>query len=290
MATNGVTNNKGEDDGMIHVTDTGSHDNFGGNLSHVKTGMTISPELFEKLYLTPKTAAVGDFRKRFANPTPLGLMGFIISATTFAAIMMGWGGSTTLDGVAGIFFFTGPVLLLLATIFEWIMGNFFSMMVMGMFSVFWLSFGVLETPSWGIAASYSANGDAAAGAATVGYNAAVALYLLVWGFWLFTTWIFTLKTNMIFASIFFFAFISSFLFSAAYWKVSTGDYSMATKLQKTGGATFFILAILGWYITVVMMAAEMRITIGLPVGDLSHFWPSAEGDLADMERGEVKED
>lgn len=48
MATNGVTNRKGEDDGMIHVTDT-HQDNLGGNLSHVKTGMTISPELFEKV-------------------------------------------------------------------------------------------------------------------------------------------------------------------------------------------------------------------------------------------------
>lgn len=284
MATNGVTNRKGEDDGMIHVTD----DKLGGNLSHVKTGMTISPELFEKLYLTPKTPAVGDFRKRFANPTPLGLMGFIISATTFAAIMMGWGGSTTLVGVAGIFFFTGPVLLLLALIFEWIMGNFLSMMIMGMFGVFWLSFGVLETPSWAIAASYSPTGDAAEGAASKGYNAAVALYLLVWGFWLFTTWIFTLKTNTVFAAIFFFAFISSFLLSGAYWKVSTGDYGMAMKLQKAGGATFFILALLGYYITVVMMAAEMRMTISLPVGDLSHFWPTHPGDLADMEQGEVK--
>ncbi|PMD53640.1 uncharacterized protein K444DRAFT_540852 [Hyaloscypha bicolor E] len=261
---------------------------MGGNLSYVKTGMTISPELFEKLYLTPKTPAVGDFRKRFANPTPLGLMGFIISATTFAAIMMGWGGSTTLVGVAGIFFFTGPVLLLLALIFEWIMGNFLSMMIMGMFGVFWLSFGVLETPSWAIAASYSPTGDAAEGAASKGYNAAVALYLLVWGFWLFTTWIFTLKTNTVFAAIFFFAFISSFLFSGAYWKVSTGDYGMAMKLQKAGGATFFILALLGYYITVVMMAAEMRMTISLPVGDLSHFWPTHPGDLADMEQGEVK--
>jgi uncharacterized protein len=135
---------------------------------------------------------------------------------------------------SGIFFFTGPVLLLLALIFEWIMGNFLSMMVMGMFAVFWLSFGVLEAPSWGIAASYSATGDPAAGAATKGYNAAVALYLLVWGFWLFTTWIFTLKTNTIFALIFFFAFISSFIFSGAYWKVSTGDYNMAMKLQKVG--------------------------------------------------------
>lgn len=279
MTSNGVDHSlKATDDGIIE-------DNGGPNLTHYKSagGMTISPELFEKLYLTPKTAVTGDFRKRFANPTPLGLMGFIIAANTFAMIEMGWGGAASLDAVVGIFYFTGPVLLLLTTIFEWIMGNFFSMIVMGMFSVFWLSFGVLQTPSWGIAASYSATGDAAAGAATKAYNAAIALYLLVWGFWLFTTFIFTLKTNTIFAAIFFFAFLSSFVFSGAYWKVSTGDYDIATKLQKTGGALFFILALLGYYITVVMIAAEMRMTVNLPVGDLSHFWPQ-NTDLADMEK------
>ncbi|KAK0099401.1 hypothetical protein ONS96_008428 [Cadophora gregata f. sp. sojae] len=237
------------------------------------------------LYLTPKTQSTGDFRKRFANPTPLGLMGFVISSLTYASIMMGWGGSTTLTGVAGIFFFTGPVLLLLALIFEWIMGNFFSMLVMGMFAVFWLSFGVLQAPSWGIAESYSATGNAAEGAASVGYNAAIALYLTMWGFWLFTTFLFTLKTNMVFALIFFCAFISSFIFAGAYWKVSTGEYDMALRLQKTGGAIFFILAVLGYYITVVMIAAEMRITVQLPVGDLSHYWPKSD-DLADMEKNE----
>jgi len=247
-------------------------------LTQVKSAgaVTISPELFEKLYLTPKTVEVGDFRKRFANPTPLGLMGFIISAVTFAGVMLGWGGNTSLTGVVGIFYFTGPVLLTLALIFEWIMGNFLSMMVMGQFAVFWLSFGVLQTPSWHIQQAYSATGNEAEGAASVGYNAAVALYLTVWGFWLFTTWIFTLKTNTIFALIFLFAFISSFLFAGAYWKVSTADYEMAMHLQKAGGSTFFVLAVLGWYITVVMMAAEMRMTFSLPVGDLSHFWPNKE--------------
>lgn len=112
------------------------------------------------------------------------------------------------------------------------MGNFFSMLVMGMFAVFWLSFGVLQTPSWGIAASYSATGDAAEGAASVGYNAAIALYLTMWGFWLFTTFIFTLKTNTVFALIFLCAFISSFIFAGAYYKVSTKEYDMALKLQK----------------------------------------------------------
>jgi uncharacterized protein len=89
------------------------------------SGMTISPELFEKLYLTPKVPHVGDNYKRFANPTPMGFMGFVISTFTFAMVLMGWGGAKGLSGVAGIFFFVGPVLLLLGTIFEWIMGNFF---------------------------------------------------------------------------------------------------------------------------------------------------------------------
>lgn len=106
------------------------------------------------------------------------------------------------------------------------------MMVMGMFAVFWLSFGVLQTPSWGIANSYSATGNYAEGAASVGYNAAVALYLMIWGFWLFTMFIFTLKTNTVFALIFMFATCSSFVIGGAYWKVSTGEYEMAMRLQK----------------------------------------------------------
>ena len=41
--------------------------------------MTTSPELFEKLYLNPKREVPGDLRKRFANPTPLGIMGFSVA-------------------------------------------------------------------------------------------------------------------------------------------------------------------------------------------------------------------
>jgi len=261
---------------------------IGPDLSHMKSsgGLTISPEMFEKLYLTPKTRVPGDFRRRFANPTPLGFMGFVISAVTFAAILMGWGGATTLTGVAGIFFFTGPVLLLLTTIFEWIMGNFFSMMVMGMFAVFWLSFGVIEAPSWGIAASYSPTGNPEQGALSVGYNAAIALYLVVWGFWLLTMFVFTLRTNIVFVAIFLCATASSFVISASFWKVSTGHFEVALRLQKAGGALFFVLAIFGWYMTFVIMCLEMKLPVRLPVGDLSHFWPSTENSEKDGEKDE----
>jgi hypothetical protein len=33
--------------------------------------VTMSAELFEKLYLNPPNKVPGDFRRRFANPTPL---------------------------------------------------------------------------------------------------------------------------------------------------------------------------------------------------------------------------
>ena len=132
-----------------------------------------------------------------------------------------------------MFMFTGPVLLLLTTVFEWIMGNFFSMMACSIFGVFWLSFAFLEMPSMGIAQAYSASGTSTAeGMASVQYNAAVALYLMVWGFALFTFFIFTVRINVVFASMFGAVTTGSFILAGAYWKVSTADYAMAMKLQK----------------------------------------------------------
>lgn len=44
-------------------------------LTKTMSAVTMSPELFEKLYLTPKVPHPGDYYKRFANPTPLGFVG-----------------------------------------------------------------------------------------------------------------------------------------------------------------------------------------------------------------------
>jgi len=42
-------------------------------LKRIRTAgsISISPELFEKLYLSPQNAVKGDLRKTFGNPTPL---------------------------------------------------------------------------------------------------------------------------------------------------------------------------------------------------------------------------
>lgn len=41
------------------------------NPLHRADSLSISPEVFEKLYLSPKNKVKGDLRGTFANPTPL---------------------------------------------------------------------------------------------------------------------------------------------------------------------------------------------------------------------------
>jgi hypothetical protein len=73
-------------------------------LSRIKSygTLTMSPELFEKLYLQPLGNVKGDLRKTLANPTPLGLIGFSVALTPLACCLMGWRGSGKL-GAANMY-------------------------------------------------------------------------------------------------------------------------------------------------------------------------------------------
>lgn len=51
----------------------GSEESHGAALNRIRTAgsVSISPELFEKLYLSPENRVKGDLRKTFGNPTPM---------------------------------------------------------------------------------------------------------------------------------------------------------------------------------------------------------------------------
>lgn len=254
-------------------------------MAPTSTNISISPELFEKLYLGPKTPHATDNAAKYANAGALGFLGFVLATMTFSMILMGWGGANGAQAVAGIFFFTGPVLLGLSTIFLWIQGQFYNMLVCGLFTVFWLSFGMLQLPTLELATAYSSTGNAAEGAASKEMNAAIALYLIVWGFILLTFFIFSIRINAVLSVIFLLVTVGAWVLSGAYWAVSNGDFEKASRLQKAGGACLFICGLLGWYMLIVIMAAEMRWSVALPVGDLSKYWESTDISLRDMENG-----
>lgn len=131
-----------------------------------------------------------------------------------------------------MFFFAGPVLLILSLIFNWILGNFMEMMTAGLFAVFWLSFGVLELPSWGLIASYSKTGNVAEGAASVEFNAGIGLFGIAWGFILLTFFFFSLKRTVVSAAIFGFAAIGVFVLDASYWEIAAGNRDTAHRLAQ----------------------------------------------------------
>ena len=86
----GTNSREGNDGGSLekeYGNSNGAYQNGGGNPYHLSDqnmdsdtalrkirtagSISISPELFEKIYLSPQNAVKGDLRKTFGNPTPL---------------------------------------------------------------------------------------------------------------------------------------------------------------------------------------------------------------------------
>lgn len=64
------------------------------NLERTNTYLTITPEMFEKLYLSPKNNVTGDLRKTLGNPTPVAVLGFCVALTPLSCELMGWRGAS----------------------------------------------------------------------------------------------------------------------------------------------------------------------------------------------------
>ena len=46
--------------------------------------VTLTPELYERLFISPKTPLAGNLRSRFGNPTPIGVLGFSVRVIPLA--------------------------------------------------------------------------------------------------------------------------------------------------------------------------------------------------------------
>lgn len=89
-------------------------------------------------------------------------------------------------------------------ILEWILGNTFPAVVFSVFGTFWLAYGGLLNPSFAAFSSYAppdAN-SAAEGLQTTGFNASIAYWFLFMGVICFVFLICSLRTNIVFFTIF----------------------------------------------------------------------------------------
>ena len=142
------------------------------------TSITLTPEMFEKLYLSPPNQVSGDLRATFANPTPISLLGFLLTASPLSCDLMGWMGAGG-GGAAntGAYYFIGGFLMSLGGILEFFLGNTFSFVVFCSFGGFWFTLGATLTPAFNAYGAYAPDpAHPAAGLQSPGFHASFGMF------------------------------------------------------------------------------------------------------------------
>jgi len=238
----------------------------GGGAAH-QVAVQLTPEQFERLYLQPSSSArVGDATRRFGNPTPLGLCAFLLCLTSFAVDAMGLRGGDLTSGltILGAYYSLGGFILFTCAILEWVLGNTFPFVVFGVFSGFWISFAMLLQPSLGIQAAFGGNGTVPRD-----YYSGVAIYLVMWGILCTILLVASLRTNLVFASVFLWVTLAFYTLGGGYYSLGQGQTAIAARLFKTGGASAFLCSLSGWYMFIVTILLAVDFPYIPPVGDLS---------------------
>jgi len=288
----------GSDTPIVNATNTpGGHKHLHEKMSkeealaHINrtASVSMSPELFEKFYLSPQNRVSGDLRKTFANPTPLAVLGLVMALTPFSCDVMGWRGAGG-NGAAstGSYYFMGGLLMILGAIGEWIMGNTYPFVLFGAYGGFWLSFAATLTPSLGAYGHYSpdfSTMDPSAGLDDPTFAASFGFYLLAMAFLSFIFALGTLRLNICLAIVEWGLTVCFSLLTATFWHLAKGNAVVANRCLIAGGAMGFVAAAGAWWILAAQILASVDFPLQLPVGDLGSIFPSASGKVANAGEG-----
>ncbi|KAM3418272.1 hypothetical protein BST61_g4273 [Cercospora zeina] len=206
-------------------------------------------------------------QRKFANPAPLGLGAFALTTFVLSCINLKVLDITAPNLVIALAYAYGGLIQLLAGMWEIACGNTFGATALSSYGGFWLSFGILLTPSFGIVESYQTQTQTAAGGSgtTNTFHDAFALYL--WAWFIFTTLCLLVTTRSNLA--FFFLF---FVLDLAFLCLALGEQyaltSAAEGLHKAGGVFGVLAAFAAWWNMFAGMADQENFWLEVPVGRL----------------------
>lgn len=234
------------------------------DLHRAPTVSTLSPEMFEKLYLQPRLERMGTnpMRKMMGNPTVIGLCGHVLALTSLSMVLLNFQGATSPFAQSGSLFFCGGVMLLICCVFEMMLGNTFPAVVFASFGAFYLSAGYFYSPQTGISALST----------EPSYSKGFGLYCVSWCMLCFLFTVAALRTNVIFVFTFLTLTAAFGILSASLF-ITIDNSNQALRLQKAAGGFCFACSLAGWYIFASLLLASLEFPFSIPVGDLSHLFP-----------------
>ncbi|KAL5113253.1 hypothetical protein ACEQ8H_008880 [Pleosporales sp. CAS-2024a] len=216
--------------------------------------VTLTPELYEKLFISPKTAVAGSLPTTFGNPTPIGVLGFSVSVLPLACAFMGWRGSGGLAvATTGPTIWFGGVLLFLAGIGEFLLGNNFPMIVFLAYGAHLMAYATTFIPLVNAIGFFNPDGSGI-GSPGAKNQSSPSMYLIAMSILSFIFLLGALRVNGVFVLIFMFVTIGFGLGSGAFFHLAKDNVAL----------------VLGFYFFLALIIAIMELPIpDLPVFDLS---------------------
>lgn len=235
--------------------------------------MSTSSSIHEKVATRQVVSASGgDFQpapheniqqqKKIANPAPLGLGAFALTTFVLSLVNLGTRKVHEPNLVVALAYGYGGLVQLLAGMWEMAIGNTFGATALSSYGGFWISFGIILTPGFGIVDSYTNKETGVSD-----FNDIFALYL--WGWFIFTTlcMLLTLRSTVAFASLFI-VLDAAFLCLALAEQGAVSSPSASAALGKAGGAFGLGAAFLAWYNMFAGMADSTNFWFNIPVSHL----------------------
>jgi len=253
------------------------------NLNRYPTTISITPEQYERLFFQPAPPR-GDASKRFGNPTILGVLGFLVPFQTTVLVLLGFRGSSpeSLAAICGSMYMFGGLALVIAGIFEFVLGNTFPMAVFIIFGAHWVQTGFSNDPNIGLAASYQTTG----GAASLPYNSGGAFYNISMLLVCFVFLLGSLRTNLFFVIVFFSLIPLFGLLAAGNWYIGYNPtpegIAHAFYLFQIAGGFGFVTALCGWYLAIVTSCASTGVPCPLPIFDMSGMFSGKKAPERDL--------
>ncbi|KAA8901770.1 GPR1/FUN34/yaaH family-domain-containing protein [Sphaerosporella brunnea] len=207
--------------------------------------ITLTPEVFEKLYLTPQNKVKGDLHSAFGNPTPVALIGLILSLTPLSIVLLGWKGASV-SAFDAVFVFAGGVLMIVAGVLEFFLGTTFPCVVFISQGSLYFVLGAMNIPGFGVMQAFVTSEYTSGDQNPQFYNS-FAFFLACIGFECFVFMLAALRINLLLFLIFLFTVLGVELLAGGYWAIGYGNMELGTKLVHVAGGSLLVVALLGWY-------------------------------------------
>jgi len=186
--------------------------------------------------------------RKFANPAPLGLSAFALTTFVLSAVNLGARNVSAPNVAVPLAFGYGGLVQLLAGMWEMAVGNTFGATALSSYGGFWIAYGILLTPAWGITAPGGPyQNDATKAIDPHMTNSAIGFFLTGW--FIFTTILLlcTLRSTVMFFLLFFTLDLAFLMLACGEYATDNGATNSAKMLTQAGGGFGMLAAFLAWY-------------------------------------------